>query len=83
MIQNDDQLQVTRNALLNLDASMAALHRKKADIHPDRYALMVEPILDHIRRLRAEIDDYIGLSAAAKEVVPAPPASRSDPSLRH
>lgn len=68
MIQNDDQLKRTREALIELESSMASLHRKKATIHPDRFALMAEPILEHIRRLRAEIDEYIGLTAAAERV---------------
>ena len=68
MIQNDDQLRRTREALINLEQSMASLHRRRAEIHPDRYALMVEPILDHIQRIRAEIDDFIGATAAAAEV---------------
>src|SRR5262249_50582935 len=44
-------------------SSMASLSAKKADIHPERFLLMAEPILDHIRQLRAEIDEYIGATA--------------------
>jgi hypothetical protein len=70
MIQNDEQLRRTRAALLHVEASLTSLYRQKADIHPDRFALMAEPILDQIQRLRAEIDEYIGVTAAARETVP-------------
>ena len=65
MIQNDEQLRRTQEALNDLESSLATLHGKKATIHPDRFALMAAPLVDHIRRLRAEIDEYIGMAAAA------------------
>lgn len=65
MIQNDAQLQRTREALIELESSMASLSLKKAAIHPDRFLLMAEPIVDHLRRLRAEIDEYIGVTAVS------------------
>jgi hypothetical protein len=70
MIQNDEQLKSTRDALNDLEASMAALNRRRGSVHPDRFALMAEPLLDHIRRLRAEIDEYIGLTAAVLAEAP-------------
>jgi hypothetical protein len=71
VIQNDDQLQRTGEALYHIEAALASLSRQKATIHPDRYALMVEPVLEHIHRLRAEIDQYIGLSDAEQVVAAA------------
>jgi len=62
MIQNEQQLRQTQEALMDLEASLAALNRRQATIHPDQYTLMAEPVVEHIRRLRAEIDDYLGLS---------------------
>jgi hypothetical protein len=70
MIQNDDPWKQTREALIDLESAMAALNRKKRLLDPDRFALMAEPIVDHIRRLRADIDAYTGLTAAVVEEVP-------------
>jgi hypothetical protein len=70
MIRNDEQLQRTRAALLHVEASLASLHRQKADIHPDRFALMAEPVLDQMQRLRADIDEYLGVTAVAQAIVP-------------
>ncbi len=67
MIQTDEQLKTTQEALAKLEEAMATLHRKKASIHPDRFVLMAEPILDHIRELRSEIDAYTGVAAAEAE----------------
>jgi hypothetical protein len=67
MIQNDEQLRQTQEALLDLESSMASLNAKKSAIHPDRFALMAEPIVDHIRRLRADIDAYIGMTAVVAD----------------
>ena len=63
MIRNEQQLRQTQEALMDLEASLAALKQRQAAIHPDQYALMAEPVVEHIRRLRAEIDDYIGMAA--------------------
>ena len=71
MIQNDDQLRGTSEALCLVQATLAALHRRKAGVHPARFALLAEPILDELHRLRAEIDEYIGLSDAENAVAAA------------
>lgn len=72
MIQNDEQLQQTRQALIEVEDALAALARQRASIHPDRYALMAEPLLDHIARLRKDIERYIGITAASQAAVPVP-----------
>jgi hypothetical protein len=64
MILTDEQWSRTREALLHLERALKALNRERSTLHPDRYRLMAEPILDDICRVRAEIDDYIGLTAA-------------------
>jgi hypothetical protein len=64
VIQNDEQLTRTREALADLEASMASLNRRKGSIHPDRFAMMAGPIVEHIQRLRAEIEAYIGMTDA-------------------
>ena len=67
MIQNDAQLKQTREALIHLESAMALLARDKASIHPGRFALMAEPIVADIRRLRREIEAYIGIDPAVEE----------------
>jgi hypothetical protein len=68
MIQNDDQLRRTSEALCCIEASLAASTRRREEIHPARFALMAEPVLDELHHLRAEIDRYIGLSDAEHAV---------------
>jgi hypothetical protein len=63
VIQNDEQLKQTREALIRLESAMALLARDKASIHPSRFSLMAEPIVADIRRLRREIEEYIGIDA--------------------
>ncbi len=70
MIRTDGHLQRTQEALRTLEAAVTALSRDKASIHPDRFALMVEPLLEDIHRLRREVDEYTGVANAEKEVVP-------------
>jgi len=70
MIQNEQQLRQTQEALRDLEMSLAALNRQKPMIHPDRYLLMAEPVVEHIRRLRAEIDAYIGIANVAVGATP-------------
>jgi hypothetical protein len=70
MIQNDAQLERTREAIRQVEAALAALYRKKADILPDRFALMAEPVLDQLHSLRADIDAYLGVTEATAAVVP-------------
>jgi hypothetical protein len=64
MIQNENQLQQTREAAASLERSLAILQRDRPNIHPDRYALMATPILEDLRQLRQSIDDYLGVTAA-------------------
>ena len=52
MIQTDEQLEATREALLHLESALAGLRKDKAKLHPDRYALMAAPLVDEIHQLR-------------------------------
>jgi len=67
MIQNDEQLNQTREALIHLESAMALLARDKPNIHASRYSMMAEPIVADIRRLRREIEAYIGIDAGVGE----------------
>jgi hypothetical protein len=76
MIENEQQLRQTPEALRDLETSLAALNRQKSAIHPDRYMLMAEPVVEHIRRLRAEIDSFIGMTDVAVGAVPQAESSK-------
>ena len=52
MIENDAQLQQTRVALNHLESALFALKRDVLPLNPARFALMAEPVVDHIRKLR-------------------------------
>jgi hypothetical protein len=85
MIRTDEGLAQTRLALADLEAALASLSRRRGEIHPDRFALMADPLLDHIQRLRDEIDAYIGFAEAKAAVAPlsegrfaAPPSVPAD-----
>ena len=68
MIVDDDHLQQTRDALGNMERSLLSLTRERPPAaNPIMFALMAEPILDYIRDLRREIDDYIGFTFAIEQ----------------
>src|SRR5262245_47571548 len=70
MIQNDAQLQQTREAAVSLERSLVLLKRDQAAIHPDRYALMAAPIVEELQLLRRGIDDYVGVTSAIHAAIP-------------
>ena len=81
MIEDDSQLQQTREAEVLLEDSLAILQRDRTKLHPDRYALMAAPILDDLHKIRQEIDDYLGRhlghSSLDSAVVKTPGAKNS------
>lgn len=64
MIENDDQLNQTRLAINNLESAMAALKRDVMPLTMERFAVMAEPIVEHIRELRQQVEEYVGITAA-------------------
>jgi hypothetical protein len=64
VIENDDQLNQTRLAINDLEAAMAALKRDVLPLNAERFAVMAEPIVDHIRELRQQVEEYVGITAA-------------------
>jgi len=64
MINNDAQLNQTRLAINDLESAMAALKRDILPLNEERFALMAEPIIDHIRELRQQVEEYVGITAA-------------------
>src|ERR1700687_2047058 len=67
MIQNQEQLQRTRSAIANLERALESLKRDVLPKNARRFAVMAEPAVADIRKLRAEVDEYIGLTAAISE----------------
>jgi hypothetical protein len=80
VIQSDEQLRRTREALLHVEAALAALHRQQAEMHPNWFALMAEPVLDQLHQLRAQIDEYIGLDDTTNAVAAAVASNGGDAS---
>jgi hypothetical protein len=68
MIKTEDGLERRRAALEDLESALAALKRDVLPLNPARFALMAEPVVDHIHELRAQIDEYIGLTTAVEEI---------------
>lgn len=64
MIENDDQLNQTRQAINDLEAAMVALKRDVLPLNEERFAVMAEPVVDQIRELREQVEEYVGITAA-------------------
>ena len=67
MIQNDYQLKGTQEALAIMELALAHLRREKSSMHPSKYAVMAEGPIEHIRQLRRQIDEYLGLTFTPSE----------------
>ena len=66
MIENDGQLHQTRLAIADLESAMAALKRDVLPLNVERFALMAEPVIEQIRELRRQVEEYVGITAAAQ-----------------
>ena len=64
MIENDDQLNQTRLAINDLEAVLAALKRDVLPLNAERFAVMAEPVVEHIHELRQQVEEYVGVNAA-------------------
>jgi hypothetical protein len=62
MIQNEGQLKLTETQLARLERALAALKAEVYPKSPERFFLLAEAYVDEIRKLRQEIDDFIGLT---------------------
>jgi hypothetical protein len=65
MIENDEQLQQATEALADLYRALASYRSKILPANPRNYALVAQGPLDEIRKIRAEIDEYLGLPTEA------------------
>jgi len=70
MIENEKEYQSTKKALEHLEKSLTGLHIELYNSSPERYFVLAEPYLDYIKKLRYEIDSYIGIISAEEKSVP-------------
>ena len=65
MIENDQQLEATFQALGCLYRAVASLRKRILPVNPQQYGLFAEGPLDEISKLQAEIDAYLGLTGGS------------------
>ncbi len=73
MIENDEQLERTRQSLAKLESALIALRHDVLPLNARRFQVMAEPYVDQIRELRSAVEEYIGVTLmppdAADQVV--------------
>jgi|GEM_PF-1053110 hypothetical protein len=71
MIENDQQLEATYQALGCLYRALASLRRHILPLNARQYALFAEGPAEEIRKLESEINSYLGIgSTATGEALP-------------
>jgi hypothetical protein len=76
MIENDEELQQAWEALGDLYRAVASYRSRILPVNPPNYADIAQGPLDEIRKLQAEVDEYLGL----REVAATADALREIPS---
>jgi hypothetical protein len=61
MITDHKQLEVTQEQLRRLELALAELRHS---VNESEFHSQAPPVIEHIRRLRSEIDVYLGISEA-------------------
>jgi phage shock protein A len=61
MITDHKQLEVMQEQLRRLELALAELRRSASEVE---FRSQAPPVIEHIRRLRDEIDTYLGISEA-------------------
>lgn len=64
MIANTQQLDATRGHVARLEQAVAELRRSVYPVNPQRFALMAGSYVSELRRLRSEIDEFVGVDRA-------------------
>jgi hypothetical protein len=59
MIENYQQLEVTQEQLRRLELALAELRNSTGEAE---FRSQAPPVIEHIHRLRSEIDAYLGIS---------------------
>ena len=70
MIHNIAQLKSSEDALLDLYKALEALRADPTCSNTATFSVLAEGPLQEIRRIRAEIDDFTGISIAEREAAP-------------
>jgi hypothetical protein len=58
MIRSDAQLKVTQEQIQRLEEALAVLRQTAT---PAEFAAQAPAVIEHIRRMREEIDTYVGM----------------------
>ena len=61
MITDHKQLEVTQERLQRLELALAELRRSASEVE---FRSQASPVIEHIRRLRGEVDTYLGINEA-------------------
>ncbi len=59
MINSEEGLRRTREAVGLLESILASLEKDKDSMHPTWYETMKEPAVEQLQELQAEIDQYL------------------------
>jgi len=62
MIKSDTQLKVTQAQIQRLESALAVLRKT---VTPVEFAAQAPVVIEHIRRMRDEIDTYLGMHEIA------------------
>jgi hypothetical protein len=65
VIENDEELQQAWEALGDLYRAVASYRSRILPVNPRNYAVIAQGPLDEIRKLQAEVDEYLGLREVA------------------
>lgn len=82
MIRDDEDLAIVRKQVAHVENALAALRREFEPRNKDNYRVFAEPYVDQILVLRAEIDEYIGLTSA-RALIAADDAPDDDAPVAH
>jgi len=70
MIESDAQLDQTRQALTRLETALGSLRNRVRGANPALFEAMAQDYVEDIRRLREEIDAYLGVTAVEEARTP-------------
>jgi hypothetical protein len=71
LIANDTQLKTTWEQLQLMYGALSDLCQRILPVKKRNYGIFTESPIEEIRRLRAGIDEYLGLNEAAADAEPA------------
>lgn len=67
MIKNETQLKLAHEQMARLESALSSLKSEIYSTNPELFFVMAEGYVEHIIRLRKEIDYYTGLSLVRKQ----------------